>query len=136
MNRATHPQRDIVARPHPTFIILQIPAAPDAGSLSAAIASEVQGFVQPAIESSALAVAEPAGESDLAERLLAEVLPAGKATITVEQMGKLLGLGRTGAYEAAKRGDVPSRRINGRIVIPVPALLQWLKSSATSQERS
>ena len=51
---------------------------------------------------------------------------AKHATITVEEAAGLLGLGRSAAYEAVRRGDLPSRRLGRRIVIPVPALLTWL----------
>jgi excisionase family DNA binding protein len=51
---------------------------------------------------------------------------AGKATITIEQTAQLLGLGRTAAYDAARRGEFPSRRLGRRVVVPVPALLEWL----------
>lgn len=56
--------------------------------------------------------------------LLAQV--AGEATITVEQTAELLGLGRTAAYEAARRGEFPTRRLGRRVMVPVPALLEWL----------
>jgi excisionase family DNA binding protein len=39
---------------------------------------------------------------------------AGKATITIEQTAQVLGLGRTTAYEAARRGELPTRRGLGR----------------------
>lgn len=51
---------------------------------------------------------------------------AGQATITVEQAARVLGLGRTAAYEAARRGEFPTRRLGRRVVVPVPALLVWL----------
>ena len=51
---------------------------------------------------------------------------ATKATISVEQAAKVLGLGRTAAYEAARRGEFPTRRLGRRVVVPVPALLEWL----------
>jgi excisionase family DNA binding protein len=51
---------------------------------------------------------------------------AGKATITIEQTAQLLGLGRTAAYDAARRGEFPTRRLGRRLVVPVPALLDWL----------
>lgn len=51
---------------------------------------------------------------------------AGKATISVEQAATVLGLGRTAAYEAARRGEFPTRRLGRRVVVPVPALLEWL----------
>jgi hypothetical protein len=50
----------------------------------------------------------------------------GHATITVEQTARFLGLGRTAAYDAARRGDFPTRRLGRRLVVPVPALLDWL----------
>lgn len=56
--------------------------------------------------------------------LLAQI--ADQATITIEQAAQLLGLGRTAAYEAARRGEFPTRRLGRRIVVPVPALLEWL----------
>ncbi len=49
-----------------------------------------------------------------------------QATLTIEQTASLLGLGRTAAYEAARRGEFPSRRLGRRLVVPVPALLAWL----------
>lgn len=51
---------------------------------------------------------------------------AGQATLTVEETAQLLGLGRTAAYEAARRGQLPTRRLGRRIFVPVPALLEWL----------
>ena len=51
---------------------------------------------------------------------------AGKATITIEQTAEVLGLGRTAAYEAARRGELPTRRLGRRLLVPVPALLEWL----------
>ena len=51
---------------------------------------------------------------------------ATQATISVEQAAHVLGLGRTAAYEAARRGEFPTRRLGRRVVVPVPALLEWL----------
>ena len=50
----------------------------------------------------------------------------GKATITIEQTARLLGLGRTAAYDAARRGELPTRRLGRRLLVPVPTLLEWL----------
>ncbi len=49
-----------------------------------------------------------------------------RLTLTVEEVASLLGLGRTAAYEAARRGEIPSRRLGRRVIVPVPALLDWL----------
>jgi excisionase family DNA binding protein len=51
---------------------------------------------------------------------------AGRATLTIEQTARLLGLGRTAAYDAARRGELPTRRLGRRLLVPVPALLEWL----------
>jgi excisionase family DNA binding protein len=51
---------------------------------------------------------------------------ADRAVLTVEEVASLLGLGRSAAYEAARRGQIPTRRLGRRIVVPVPALLAWL----------
>lgn len=51
---------------------------------------------------------------------------AAQATISVEQAAQVLGLGRTAAYDAARRGEFPTRRLGRRVVVPVPALLEWL----------
>jgi excisionase family DNA binding protein len=56
-----------------------------------------------------------------------------RVTITIEEAARLLGLGRTAAYEAARRGQLPSRRLGRRLVVPVPALLTWLQSSEDSE---
>jgi excisionase family DNA binding protein len=50
----------------------------------------------------------------------------GRATITVEEAAELLGIGRTAAYEAARRGQLPTRRLGRRLFVPVPAFLSWL----------
>ena len=42
------------------------------------------------------------------------------------QPHRLLGLGRTAAYDAARRGELPTRRLGRRLLVPVPALLEWL----------
>jgi excisionase family DNA binding protein len=51
---------------------------------------------------------------------------ADRTVITVEETSALLGIGRSAAYEAARRGDIPTRRLGRRVYVPVPALLDWL----------
>lgn len=36
---------------------------------------------------------------------------AGRATITVPEAAELIGVGRSAAYEAARRGQLPTRRV-------------------------
>ena len=52
--------------------------------------------------------------------------------MTVEEVASLLGLGRTAAYEAARRGQIPSRRLGRRVIVPVAALLEWLAADSNS----
>ena len=40
-------------------------------------------------------------------------------TLTVEQTAKLLGIGRSTAYELVRSGDIPSLRLGRRIVVPL-----------------
>jgi excisionase family DNA binding protein len=47
---------------------------------------------------------------------------AHQATMTVSEVGEVLGLGRSSAYEAVRCGVVPSIRVGNRIVVPVPAI--------------
>jgi len=49
-----------------------------------------------------------------------------RLTLSVEEAAQLLGLGRSAAYAAARRGEIPSRRLGRRVIVPVPALLEWL----------
>lgn len=55
-----------------------------------------------------------------------------RAAISVVEVAELLGIGRSAAYEACRRGDIPTRRLGRRLLIPVPALLEWLGASQAS----
>ncbi len=48
------------------------------------------------------------------------------ATLTVEQAGRLLGISRSSAYRGVNRGEIPSFRIGGRIIVPTGKLLDLL----------
>ena len=52
-----------------------------------------------------------------------------KTTLTIAEMSLTLGIGRNSAYEAVKRGDIPSVRIGRRILVPTKALENLLNSS-------
>lgn len=49
-----------------------------------------------------------------------------RLTLTVEEAGRLLGLSRPSAYEAASRGDLPTIRIGRRLLVPKAALEKML----------
>jgi hypothetical protein len=53
-------------------------------------------------------------------------------TVTVEIAGKAFGIGRAAAYDACKRGDIPSLRIGGRIAVPTAALRKMLGLDAAA----
>lgn len=55
-----------------------------------------------------------------------------RTTITVEEAASLLGIGRSAAYEAARRGQLPTRRLGRRLFVPVPAFLDWLGATPTA----
>lgn len=59
-----------------------------------------------------------------------------RATITVNEAALLLGIGRSAAYEAARRGQLPTRRVGRRLLVPVPAFLEWLGASASTDALS
>jgi excisionase family DNA binding protein len=46
--------------------------------------------------------------------------------MSVEDAGKLLGVSRGVAYEAARRGALPSLRLGRRVVVPLAALEKLL----------
>jgi len=52
-----------------------------------------------------------------------------KTTLTIEELSLTLGIGRNSAYEAVKRGDIPSIRIGRRILVPTKALDNLLASN-------
>ena len=53
-----------------------------------------------------------------------------KRTLTIDEAAKALGIGRNSAYEAAKRGEIPTIKIGGRILVPRAALERMLEGRA------
>jgi excisionase family DNA binding protein len=53
-------------------------------------------------------------------------------TITVEEAGRLLGLGRNSSYIAAKTGELPVIKIGRRLLVPRAALEKLLKKPEAS----
>ena len=49
-----------------------------------------------------------------------------RLTCTVPEAGEMLGIGRTLAYEAANRGEIPTVSIGGRLVVPLATLRRKL----------
>jgi hypothetical protein len=44
--------------------------------------------------------------------------------LSVPKAGASIGLGRSAAYEAAKRGDIPTVRIGRRLLVPIKKFRQ------------
>jgi excisionase family DNA binding protein len=53
------------------------------------------------------------------------------AVISVTEAGAMLGIGRSAAYSAAARGDLPTIRLGRRIVVPTAALRRLLAIDPT-----
>jgi excisionase family DNA binding protein len=49
-----------------------------------------------------------------------------KQTYTISEVAKLLGIGRSAAYEAARTGQIPIIRIGKRLIVPAVALDRML----------
>ena len=56
-----------------------------------------------------------------------------KATVTVEEAAKLLGIGRATAYRAARQGSLPTIRIGRRLLVPREALQTLLRNPGGSE---
>jgi excisionase family DNA binding protein len=44
--------------------------------------------------------------------------PDERPTLTVEEAGAALGIGRASAYSAARNGDLPTIRVGRRLLVP------------------
>lgn len=52
--------------------------------------------------------------------------PTERRTMSVEEAAVALGIGRTTAYQAVRRGELPALRIGRRVVVPREALERLL----------
>ncbi len=48
-----------------------------------------------------------------------------RRTLTVMEAGRILGISRGCAYEAARLGQIPTVRIGRRLLVPRAALARW-----------
>lgn len=55
-----------------------------------------------------------------------------RQTLTVDEAARMLGIGRGSAYEAVRRGDIPSIRVGRRLVVPRVALERLLESGRST----
>jgi excisionase family DNA binding protein len=55
-----------------------------------------------------------------------EDAPRGRQTYNIEEAGRLLGVGRNQAYEAARIGQIPTIKIGKRLLVPRAAFDRML----------
>lgn len=53
-----------------------------------------------------------------------------RKTQSVRETAKILGIGVNQAYEAARRGEIPTIKIGKRILVPVAAFERMLQGAA------
>ncbi len=56
---------------------------------------------------------------------------SNKLDMSIQECANLLGIGRTSAYEAIRRGDIPSVKIGRRRLVPRVALERLLAEAGT-----
>lgn len=61
---------------------------------------------------------------------MTEAAELSRRTVTVEEAGQLLGIGRNQAYEGVRRGQIPSIKIGKRLLVPCAALDRMLSGEA------
>jgi excisionase family DNA binding protein len=54
----------------------------------------------------------------------------GRQTLTIREAARALGIGVNQAYEAARRGEIPTIKIGKRLLVPVVALERKLAGKA------
>ena len=59
-----------------------------------------------------------------------------RLVLTVPEAADLLGICRNAAYEAVRRGEIPSIRFGKRLVVPRPAFEEMLKGGATTDQNN
>lgn len=58
-----------------------------------------------------------------------QVAETEPATMTADEVAKLLGISRGQVYAGASRGEIPHRRVGRRCIFSRDAILAWLKTS-------
>jgi len=56
-----------------------------------------------------------------------------RATYTVDEVARILGISRTTAYESVRRGEIPARRFGRRVVVPARVIDELLDTPAESE---
>ncbi len=59
-----------------------------------------------------------------------------RRTLNVPEAAKVLGISRNAAYEAARKGQIPTIRIGKRILVPITALERLLSGMESTADNS
>ena len=62
-----------------------------------------------------------------------EATPFERQTLSVEEAGQVLGVGRSLAYELARRGEIPAIRLGKRLVVPRTRLERLLSGASEAE---
>ena len=49
--------------------------------------------------------------------------------LSVKEVGTILGISRTGAYELVKEKGFPCIKVRGRIIVPKQPFIEWLEQA-------
>jgi excisionase family DNA binding protein len=52
-----------------------------------------------------------------------------RLTFSVDQVARLLGISRSGAYDSIARGEIPSLNIGRRVLVPREPFMQLIRSA-------
>lgn len=66
------------------------------------------------------------GKTTMIDPRLARIIDTKQLTYTIEQVSELLGISRATAYQLARDGVIPARRLGRRWLVPRKALHDWL----------
>ena len=56
-----------------------------------------------------------------------------RATLTIPEVGRILGIGRQTAYEMARQGKIPVLRLGRKLLVPKVALERMLAEAGQAE---
>ena len=51
-----------------------------------------------------------------------------KVAYNISEVAQMLGISETSAREGARRGEIPSKKVGHRVLVPVVAFNKWLEN--------
>lgn len=73
-----------------------------------------------------IVASEAVGAQPVAPTMVEPLADVTEPVLGVEEVARLLGLGRGSVYEAVRAGQIPSVRVGHRVLVPTHALRTWL----------